>query len=201
MAAEDLAYHHSRILKNVAQHIALTEAEARFFLGLLKLKKLRRKQLLVVMGEVSRVEHFVTQGCLRAFTIDEKAQEHILQFAVEDWWISDFGSFLTGQPADRYVEALEETTVLQLGYEGLQELYQQVPKFERFFRLKLQNAYLSFEHRVTWAISKSAEERYLDFTKRYAYLEQRVPLYMIASYLGFTPEFLSKIRKDLSSRG
>jgi CRP-like cAMP-binding protein len=201
MAAQDLSYHHSRILKNVAQHIALTEAETRFFLGLLKFKKLRRKQLLVVMGEVCRVEHFVTQGCLRAFTIDEKAQEHILQFAVEDWWVSDFGSFLTGQPANRYVEALEETTVLQLSYEDLQELYQQIPKFERFFRLKLQNAYLSFEHRVTSAISKSAEERYLDFTKRYAYLEQRVPLYMIASYLGFTPEFLSKIRKDLASRG
>ncbi|MDO1450255.1 Crp/Fnr family transcriptional regulator [Rhodocytophaga aerolata] len=201
MALEGLAYHHQCVLNNVAQHTKLTSEEIRFFLSLLKLKKLRRKQFLVVMGEVSRVESFVTKGCLRAFTIDEKYEEHILQFAIEDWWISDFRSFLTGQPANQYIEALEETTVLQFSYEDLQKLYEQVPKFERFFRIKLQNAYMSFEHRVTTAISKSAEERYLDFTKRYAYLEQRVPLYMIASYLGFTPEFLSKIRKDLSNGG
>ncbi|MDO1450250.1 hypothetical protein Q0590_28475 [Rhodocytophaga aerolata] len=88
MATEDIAYHHKCILKNVTQHIALTEEEIRFFLSLLKLKKLRRKQFLVVMGEVSRVESFVTKGCLRAFTIDEKYEEHILQFAIEDWWIN-----------------------------------------------------------------------------------------------------------------
>jgi CRP-like cAMP-binding protein len=201
MSLKGIDYHHNCILKNVAQHVELAEEEARFFLSLLKLKKLRRKQFLVVMGEVNRFESFVTQGCLKAYTIDDKAQEHILQFAVEDWWISDFGSFLTGKPANQYIEALEETTVLQFNYDDLQLLYQQVPKFERFFRIKLQNAYMSFEHRVTSAISKSAEERYLEFIKRYAHLEQRVPLYMIASYLGFTPEFLSKIRKDLTSRG
>ncbi|MFC5409913.1 Crp/Fnr family transcriptional regulator [Larkinella bovis] len=191
---------HERILRHVQQLIQLTEDEKAYFLEQLKPRVLRRKQFLVQMGEVCRFETFVVKGCLRAFAVDPKGQEHVVLFALEDWWISDFQSLSTEQPATLYVEALEETHVLQIEKKELEQLYLAVPAFERFFRLKLQNAFISFQNRIFSTISQTAEERYLAFRQRYPLIEQRVPQYLIASYLGFTPEFLSKIRRELATR-
>ena len=189
------------ILQNISKHIQLTEVETDYFTSVLQIKRIRRKQYLIQEGNVSRYEAFVNKGCLRAYHVDEKGQEHIAQFAIEGWWIGDMYSFLTSTPACLNVDALEDSELLCIDKPSLEELYLQVPKFERFFRIILQNAFIAHQQRIIANMSKTAEERYLEFIKHYPQLEQRVPQHQIASYLGITPESLSRIRKQLSERG
>jgi CRP-like cAMP-binding protein len=151
-------------------------------------------------GDVCRFETFVNKGCLRAYHIDEKGQEHIAQFAIEGWWISDMYSFLTATPARFNVDALEDSELLCIDKLSLEELYIQVPKFERFFRIILQNAFIAHQQRIIANMSKTVEEHYLDFMNYYSQLEQRVPQHQVASYLGITPESLSRIRRQLTEK-
>ena len=188
------------ILQNIARYIQLTPEETDFFISVLQIKKLRKKQYLVQEGDVCRYESFVNKGCLRTYHVDEKGQEHIAQFAIEGWWISDMYSFLTSTPARLNVDAMEDAELLCIDKPSLEELYLRVPKFERFFRIILQNAFIAHQQRIIANMSKSAEERYLEFLERYPELEQRVPQHQIASYLGITPESLSRIRKQLTER-
>lgn len=143
---------------------------------------------------------FVTQGCLRCYTVDDKGEEHIVQFAIEDWWISDLHSFLTGEPAIYTIEALEDSELLLLERESREKLLTAHPKFERFFRLLLERHYVATHKRIIASLSASAEERYLKFLKTYPALVQRVPQNQIASYLGIAPESLSRIRKHLAEK-
>ena len=131
------------------------------------------------------------------YFIDGNGFEHNVQFAIEDWWIGDMASFLAKKPASLYIEALEDSNVLQLDNPAMEELYIKIPKLERFFRILLQYAFMAFEQRIISVISRTAEERYLEFINKYPQLEQRLPQIHIASYLGITPEFLSKIRKKI----
>jgi CRP-like cAMP-binding protein len=188
------------ILQNISKHIQLTQEETDYFTSILQIKKLRRKQFLVQEGDVCRYETFVNKGCLRAYHIDEKGEEHIAQFAIEDWWISDMYSFLTSTPARLNVDALEDAELFCIDKTSLEELYLHVPKFERFFRIILQNAFISHQQRIIANMSKNAEKRYLEFIERYPQLEQRVPQHQIASYLGIAPESLSRIRKQLTEK-
>ena len=136
-------------------------------------------------------------GCLRTFYVDNEGQEHIVRFAVENWWTADLGSFITQTPADYNVQCLEKTEVIQFSYNDIEELYIKIPKLERFFRIIIQNAYVASDKRIIQSFSMTAKERYLKFREQYPQIEQRVPQYMIASYLGITKEFLSKIRSQL----
>jgi CRP-like cAMP-binding protein len=188
------------ILQNIARYIQLTPEETDFFISVLQIKKLRKKQYLFQEGDVCRYETFVNKGCLRTYHIDEKGQEHVAQFAIEEWWISDMYSFLISTPARLNVDAMEDAELLCIDKPSLEELYLRVPKFERFFRIILQNAFIAHQQRIIANMSKSAEERYLEFLERYSELEQRVPQHQIASYLGITPESLSRIRKQLTER-
>lgn len=185
------------ILQNLKRHIDLTEEEKEIFSSSLKSKKVKRHQFLGEEGEISRYQNFVTKGCLRSYYVDENGFEHNVQFAIEDWWIGDMASFLTKKPGSLYIEALEDSEVLQLDNPTMEDLYIKIPKLERFFRILLQNAFISFEQRIISVISKTAEERYLEFINKYPLMEQRLPQIHIASYLGITPEFLSKIRKKI----
>jgi len=187
------------IRSHIARHVNLTEEEFNYFTSLFRHHKLRRKQYLLQAGDVCRYESFVLKGCLRTYTVDEKGQEHVLQFAIEDWWAGDLHSFLTGAASVYNIEALEETEVLQISNESLEKLYKEVPKFERFFRIIMQNAYITLQKRVLNSMSDTAEERYLEFIKKYPHLEQRLPQHQVASYLGITPEFLSRIRSNKAS--
>jgi CRP-like cAMP-binding protein len=187
------------ILQNLSKHITLTDEEKKIFCSSFKIKKVKRHQFLGEAGEVSRYQNFVTKGCLRSYYIDENGFEHNVQFAIEDWWIGDMASFVTKKPALLFIEALEDSEVMQLDNSSLDELYLSIPKLERFFRILLQNAFISFEQRIISVISKTAEERYLEFSNKYPQLEQRLPQVHIASYLGITPEFLSKIKKKILS--
>jgi len=148
------------LLKNVARFITLTPEEEQYFISLLKVKKLRKKQYLLQEGDICRHEYFVNKGCLRTYTIDEKGQEHIIQFAIEDWWTGDMYSFLTQTPARYTIDAIEDSELFCLEKNALEELYTKVPKFEKFFRHLLQNACVSLQGRVLGNLSQPADERY-----------------------------------------
>jgi len=188
------------IIKNISKYITLTEKETEIFTSLLKYKAIKRKEFLLREDEVCRHETFVTQGCLRTYYVDQNGMEHVLGFSIEDWWAEDLYSFLTNKPARLCIEALEDTEVLQIEKINLEKLYEEVPKFERFFRLSFQNAYIAQQERITFNLSSTAEERYLSFKNKYPYCEQRFPQKQIASYLGITPEFLSTLRKKSAGR-
>lgn len=191
---------YERILQNVSRFIELTEEEKQYFLSILQTKRLRKRQYLLQEGDISRNEYFVNKGCLRTYYIDAKGSEHVVQFAIEDWWINDMYSFLTQQPARYTIDALENTEVVFIDKKSWEELFNKVPKFERFFRLLLQNAFIVNQERIIAAMSRTAEERYLDFIERYPQFEQRIPQNQIASYLGITPESLSRIRKQRTEK-
>lgn len=184
------------ILKNVSRFITLTPEETDYFTSLLKLKKLKKRQYLLPEGEVCRNEYFVIKGCLRTYTIDEKGLEHVVQFSIEDWWTGDMYSFLTQQPSRYTIDALEDSELLYLDKASHEELYTKVPKFERFFRHLLQYAFIAMQERINQTLSQPADERYCSFIEKYPLMERRLPLKQIASYLGITPESLSRIRSQ-----
>ncbi len=190
----------SLIQNNIAKHIQLNDEEFSYFTSSLKRKHLRKKQFLLEEGEVCNHECFVNSGCLRQYYLDEKGQEHIIQFAVTDWWIGDQYSFLTGEPSRYFIDALLESEVLLIEKSKLEELYNKIPKFERFFRIAFQNAYVAMQQRILSQLSDPAEKNYLDFIRRYPTIEQSVPQHQVASYLGITPESLSRIRKQLAGK-
>ncbi len=188
------------LLDNIRRHITLTPEEEAFFVSLLQHRRIRKRQYLIQEGDVCKYETFVIKGCLRAYSVDENGQEHIIQFAEEDWWVGDMYSFTTREPAIFNVDALEDSEVLQLSFENQEELFKTYPKFERFFRIIVQNGFISLQRRVIANMSKPAEERYLDFANRYPSILNRVPQHQVASYLGITPEFLSRIRKQVAHK-
>lgn len=188
------------ILNNISNHIQLDDREKELFISLLRFSKLGKKEFLLHQGDISYFETFVVEGCLRSYYIDSGGFEHIVMFAPEDWWINDLYSYLTQKPAEYNIDALEETEILQIGKSDLDLLYQKIPKFERFFRIKFQNAFVAHQKRITESQINTAEIRYQDFIRKYPTLEQRIPQKQIASFLGITPEFLSMIRKKLATR-
>lgn len=162
-------------------------------------KKLRKKQYLLQEGDICKSIAFVVKGALREYTVDEKGNEHIFQFALEGWTISDLYSFMTSEPATYNIDALEDSELLLLTKSAQEELLKRVPKFETYNRLQLTGAYFAMQKRITSFISLSLEERYLYFTNLYPDIVQRVPQHMIASYMGLTPETLSRVRKKIAT--
>jgi CRP-like cAMP-binding protein len=187
------------LLDYVNRLVPLTEAEGNLFLSKFKARKYLKGQYVVQQGDLCAYESFVLSGCLKTFHVDPDGQEHVVMFAVENWWTSDLGSFLNHTPADYNVQCLEPTELALISYHDLEALYVQLPKAERFFRIILQRALVAAQKRIVQNFSLSARERYLAFKKQYPQIEQRVPQYLVASYLGFTPEFLSKIRSQVAA--
>lgn len=186
------------ILKNISRHITLDEKEKTLFLSMLEPKSIKRKTLYLQMGNVCKYSAFVLEGALKGFTVDQEGKEHILSFATPDWWISDMYSLLSQKPAILNIEAIADAEILMLSRENQQLLYEKVPKFERFFRILVENSLVANQQRLIDNMSSTAEERYLRFIKKYPGIPSCVPQHNIASYLGITPEFLSKIRARLA---
>jgi CRP-like cAMP-binding protein len=151
-------------------------------------------------GDVSRYAAFVVAGCLRQFVIDPKGKEHIVQFAPETWWLADATSLRTGAPSQYFFDAVEDSDLLLIDAPGHQRLLESVPAYAESFRNGLQKHNAAKDQRIVSTLSASAEERYLEFLQTYPSIVQRVPQTMLASYLGMTPETLSRIRKNLSRR-
>lgn len=165
--------------------------------NLFKEKRIKRRQFILQEGDVCSVNTFVVEGCFRMYLVDEKGKEHNLQFAIENWWIGDIGSFHSEKPSRLYIEALENSIILQIKKEDQLKLFVDYPKFNRIFRVLSENAMVSLQNRILQNISSTAEERYLYFLNRYPQFFNRISNVQIASYLGVTPEFLSTIRKKL----
>lgn len=189
-----------KLLKYIRQYIELTQDEEAKLVLKIKIRKVSKGQFIVRNGDICKYENFVLAGCLRSFYIDNEGQEHIVMFALENWWTADLGSFITQKPADLNVQCLEDSELVQIHYDDLQNLYVEIPKLERFFRIIIQKAFVAAQKRIVNNFSMEATSRYLQFREQYPDIEQRVPQYMIASYLGITKEFLSKIRRKITAR-
>ena len=182
----------------IKKHIDLNENEESIILSKIKERKYLKNQFLVQQGDVCRYICFIVSGCVRSYHIDDDGNEHTVSFSIENWWSSDMGSFITQKPADYNVECIEPTSLIQFDSVLMEELYKKIPKLERVFRIITQNALVSAQRRVVNTFSKTARERFEIFRENYPELEQRIPQYMIASYLGVTKEFLSKIKGQIA---
>ena len=163
-------------------------------------KKLRKKQYLLQEGDVSKYGAFVEKGFLRSYTVDDKGNEHMLQFAFEGWWISDQYSFLTNTPSRYNIDALEDCELLLITKEAEEQMLLKVPKLERYFRVLLQNSLIATIRRLESSLTDTAEEKYNRLLKNCPTIAERVPQHMLASAIGITPETLSRIRKQMSLR-
>ena len=180
--------------------VSLTKEEEEFIKQYLTPKKLRKKQYLLQEEDVCKYVAFVEKGALRAYSVDEMGTENIIQFALEDWTISDLYSFLTGEPATYNIDALEDSELVLISKASHEALLQQLPKYETYIRLQITGAYIALQKRLTSIISLPLEERYKNFLALYPNIAQRVPQHMIASYMGLTPETLSRVRSRISTR-
>jgi CRP/FNR family transcriptional regulator len=188
------------LVNNIKRYVALEPSDEAQFIKIVRKTRLKKRQFLVQPGFVCQSQSYVLQGALRSYFVNTDGQEHTLQFAVEDWFISDFNSYINQSPASIYVEALEDSVVLQIDYTNVEHLCAANPKFERFFRVVAQKSFAFSQKRILSNLGLSAEERYLEFADMYPKIVQRVPQYALASYLGMTPEFLSKLKSALARR-
>ena len=185
--------------QKVNETINITDEEFDYAKTLFIPKKLRKKRFLLEEGEPCIYTTFVEKGLLRSFTIDEKGNEHILQFGMEGWWVADLYSFLTGEPSEYNIEALEDCELLLITKSSWDLLLDEVPAFERYFRILIQNNLIATQRRLMGTISTTAEERYTRLLHDFPRISQRVPQHMIASYIGVTRETLSRLRSQMTS--
>jgi CRP-like cAMP-binding protein len=188
------------LLNTIRKHISLSEADAELLTASVQVRKIRRNQLLAEPPIPAAYEHFILKGCCRQYYLDSNGVEHTLGFAAEGWWMTDLDSFFTGQPAKYHVECLEDGEVLILKKEVLDELFLRIPALNIYFRILYQNAITALDERLLNVLSTKADERYMRFMQKYPELQNRLSQYQIASYLGVTPEFFSRMKAKLSIR-
>ncbi len=188
----------SPLIEFLNSYVPLTEEEIVDLENRLQLRKIKRRQFILTNGEVCKHYSFIVEGCFKMYKVDESAKEHNLHFAVENQWITDIGSFHSEHPSQLYIEAIEPSTILQLSKQDLIYFYEKSIKFNRIFRVIVENEFVLLQNRLLQTISTTAEQRYLEFIEHYPSLFNRISNVQIASYLGITPEFLSNIRKKLS---
>ena len=183
----------SLLLEHIARHIDLTADEQARLTAVLHARKLKKKQYLNQEGDIAKGPVFVTKGILRSYSLDKNGYEHVIQFAPPGWWIGDMGSLVKQKPGILYCDALENSEVLWLWKSDLEQLYHRIPKLERFFRILAENAIANYQQRLVSILSLPAAERYADFCRQYPTLIDCLPQKQVASFIGVTPEFLSKM--------
>ncbi len=183
------------LIEHIRNYISLDQNEVKQLSDYFAVKRLSKKDFLLEEGSVCRHTYFVERGCLRMYFVNEKGTEQITQFAIENWWITDYMSFDRQTPSPFYIQAIEPSDVISIDHDRQEELLKAIPKMERYFRLVLQRAYAAHQLRIKFLYDLSREESYQHFISSFPGFAQRIPQYMLASYLGFTPEYLSEIRK------
>ena len=186
--------------KSFKEKTSISDEEFEFAKTLFLPKKLRKKQYLLQDGDVCKYTAFVEKGLLRTFTIDEKGNDHVLQFSMEGWWIADLYSFYTGEVSPYNIEAIEDCELLLITEPNYEILLNRIPKLERYFRILIQNNLITTQRRLMDSMSVQAEEKYLKLINNFPDCLQRIPQHMIASYLGITRETLSRIRGNIAGK-
>ena len=189
------------ILKNISKHVVLTPQEQELFLSKTEIQHHKAKTILLNDGEVCKNSYFVNSGVLRSFYINDNIVEHVMSFACKGWWISDMYSLLSQKPGNLFIEVIEDAEVILLSKENQEQLYHDIPKLERFFRILTENSLVANQERIMNNLSLSAEERFEKFSQKYPTLIQQVPQKQIASFIGVTPEFFSKMKAQLLKKG
>lgn len=185
--------------KHLQKHISVSDKEMDRFCQFFEEKSLKKKDFLLKQGGICQYETFVTSGLLRMFHINEKGEEQTLQFGVEDWWFTDLDSFFNQVPSRLNIQALENSSVLVLSFENRQLATQQLPFIQELNWTMLRKSYNALQHRMIDNLSKTADERYLDYVKKYPHIVKRLSNIHIASYLGVSPESLSRIKNKIFS--
>ncbi|WP_160711818.1 Crp/Fnr family transcriptional regulator [Chitinophaga solisilvae] len=183
------------ILENVSKHIALAEEEKEYFLSLLQTKNYRKKAYLQREGNPCNHFTFITSGCVKSYLMDPKGEEHILTIAPADWWVVDYMSFVFEKPGTLFIEAIEDTTALILTKENRDLLFKKIPPFEHYFRTLTERAFAVSQERVTDILSLTAAQRFEKFQQRYARIAASLTQQQIASFIGVTPAFFSRMLK------
>lgn len=191
----------SEIFKNnISQHITLSEEELAEFYGLFQKKTIKKRQFLLQEGEICKFEGFVIKGLFKTYHIDSEGIEQILNFATENWWITDIDSFTHEKPSQLNIEALEDSEILIISKNDKEFAYQNLPKIEKLFRVMTQKTHVALQRRMIDNLSKTADKRYTDFIEKYPQLYQRLTNVQIAAYLGISHEFVSRIRKKIVNK-
>lgn len=177
--------------------IKLSPAQAERIRSLAVIKKLRKKQYLLQEGDVWKYDAFVVGGCLRTYSVDEKGNEHVMGFSIENWWTGDRESLLSGKPSRFHIDAIEDSVVILFIHSNFELICTEIPAFKDMVNMILQRSFISSQNRIQAALSFTAEEKYRAFLDKYPGFATRIPQAMIASYLGMTPETLSRIRKQI----
>lgn len=189
-----------KIITFLRQRVDVSDAEALEFATMFQEKKLRKKQFVIQPDFVARHRYYIIDGTLRSFIVDDNGQETTIALAIDDWWITDYNSYIYQQPATLFVEAVSNATVLQLSYENEQQLKSSNPKFETFFRIIAERGLAAQQRRIITNLTQNAEQRYENFVQKYPQFVNSIPQYIIASFLGMSTEFLSRIRNKKVSK-
>ncbi|MBW2963006.1 Crp/Fnr family transcriptional regulator [Mesonia aestuariivivens] len=187
------------LFKHLQKKVELTARDKKEIPTFFEPKKLRKKELLLHQGDSCKYLSFVSKGIIKSYTIDEKGQEHISLIAWEGWWVSDFSSFICKEKAVLSIDAIEDSELLLISKTNYDKLLVEVPRMERYFRILYQNSLITKDRRLISSNSYTAEEKYQEFIEMYPQMSQRIPQTLIASYLGLTPETISRIKKNLPS--
>lgn len=185
------------LLNHIAGYISLTDKEQQCLLSKIETVHYKAKEIILHAGEISKYSYFVNSGILRSFTINDNIVEHVLHFACQGWWIGDMYSLITQKPGNLFIEVLEDAEIMMLSKENQEQLYLDIPKTERYFRILTENSLVSHQERLMDNLSLTAEERFDKFCKKYPTLIQKIPQKHIASYIGVTPEFFSKMKSQM----
>jgi CRP-like cAMP-binding protein len=188
------------LLNHINKFVKLDEDEAGQVAACVNTISVKKKGFILRPDEICRANYFVSKGCMRLYLINRNGQEQITQFGIENWWITDLSSLETGQPSHYYIQAIEDSELISINKKAYEELLLNVPKMERYFRIILQKTHTATMRRFEYIRDQNDEERYKHFIGLYPGFVQRIPQYMLASYLGFTPQFLSKIRGKKESK-
>ena len=190
----------SELLLGIYKDISLTEEEFKNVASKFELITLDKGERLIKVGDTVYHQYYVYDGCLRSYLLDNVGKEHTLQFAVKDWWISDYIAYFSSSSAIMSIECIQKSTVLKVSRKSMEQLYLQIPKIATYNRAKLEKAYVYLQMRVLKKLSTTAKERYISFINTYPNIEQIVKNYHIASYLGIATESLSRIRKEIADQ-
>ena len=182
------------ILNNIARYVELTDDEKEQFTSIIKISRIKKRQFVIQPGYVCEYRNYIVKGAFRVFYMDDNGKEHTVSIGIEDWFFTDFYSYINQQPAIHFAEALEDAIIFQMKYEDVEGLCSKIHALSEYFRFITEKAFASSRKRVIANISKTSEERYLEYAEKYPQIVNRVPQYVIASYLGISAEFLSKIR-------